>query len=98
MAVELSRRVDLLHDALVHDDDAIAERHRFGLIVRHEDRRDAEPLVQADQLGAHLHAELCVEIRKRLVHQERDRAAHERPADRNALPLPARECTRLAVQ
>jgi len=50
------------------------------------------------RLGAHLYAELGVEVGERFVHQECDRATHERTTDRDALPLPARERTRLAVE
>ena len=33
--VQLERRADLLNVSLIHDDDAIAHRHRFHLVVRH---------------------------------------------------------------
>ncbi len=69
-AIELVRRRDLLEDALAHDRDAVAHRHRLDLIVRDVDGGDAElPLKRAD-LGAHLHAQLRVEVGERLVHQE----------------------------
>ena len=41
-------------------------------------------------LGAHLDPELRVEVRQRLVHQERLRLAHDRAAHRHPLALPAR--------
>ncbi len=44
------------------------------------------------------HAELRVEVRQRLVHQERARLAHDRAAHRDALPLTARERARLLPQ
>src|SRR5581483_3284684 len=49
-------------------------------------------------LAAHLDTELRVEVRERLVHQERLRIANDRPAHRNPLPLAAREDARLALQ
>ena len=39
MIEDILRRADLLHDAVLHDDDAVAERHRFGLVVRYIDER-----------------------------------------------------------
>ena len=62
------------------------------------DRRRPEALLDAQDLGARLHAQLGVEVRERLVHEERGRLAHDRAAERDALPLPARERLRLAVE
>ena len=44
--VDLARRADLLDPAGVHHGDAVRHRHRLLLIVGHEDRRDAELLLQ----------------------------------------------------
>ena len=60
------------------------------------DDRGVEVLVEALQLRAHLHAELGVEVRERLVHQECARIAHQRPPERHALLLAARKLARLA--
>ena len=78
--------------------DAVAERHRLGLVVGHVDGGHAEPRVQLGERGAHADAQLGVEVRERLVHQERLRLAHDRAAHRDALPLAARELRRLAVE
>jgi hypothetical protein len=51
----------------------------------------------APDLGAHLHAQLGVEVGERLVEQEDLRVAHDGAAHRDALPLPARELARVAV-
>ena len=48
--------------------------------------------------GAHPDAELRVEVRERLVHQERARLAHDRAPHRDALPLAAGELRRPAVE
>ena len=40
--VGLVRRADLLGAALVHHHDAVGQRHRLGLVVRHQDRRGAD--------------------------------------------------------
>ena len=96
--VELHRRADLLQHARAHHGHAVAERHGLGLVVRHVDHRGAELLLQPRHLGAHLDAQLGVEVRERLVHQERRRVAHDRAAHGHALALAARELRRLAVE
>ncbi len=96
--VEEVRRADLLDLALVHHHHAIGERHRLDLIVRDVDRGGAHLLVHALDLGAHLHAQLGVEIGERLVEQEDLRIAHDRAAHGDALALPAGELARLAVE
>jgi hypothetical protein len=47
--------------------------------------------VQRLDLGAHLHAQLGVEIRQRLVEQEHLRIAHDGAAHGDALALAARK-------
>ena len=98
LVVEHLRRVDLLQAPGVHHRDAVAHRHRLDLVVRDVDRRHVEPPLELVDLGPHLHAELRVEVREGLVHQERLGLAHDRPAHRDALALAARERARLALQ
>src|SRR5205085_1946378 len=78
VAVELLGRVHLLELALAHDGDVVAHRHRLGLIVRDVDRGRPELALDAPDLGAHLDAQLRVEVRERLVHQEDLRFTHDR--------------------
>ena len=52
--------------------------------------------MQLLDLGSHLHAQLGVEIRQRLVKQEHLRVAHDRASHRDALPLPAGELPGIA--
>ena len=54
--------VVLLQHAARKYGDAIAERHRLDLIVSDMDGRDAEPGMEPAEFGAHLHAQLGVEI------------------------------------
>ena len=54
--------------------------------------------MELHELCAHLHAELGVEIGERLVHEEGRRVAHDRAAHRHALPLAARQGSRLALE
>ena len=59
--------------------DSLAKRHRFDLVVRDVDRRDAEALVQPGDLTPHRDAQLGVEIGERLVHQKRPSARGPSP-------------------
>jgi hypothetical protein len=54
--------------------------------------------VQLLDLGAHLHAQLGVEVGQRLVEQEHRRLAHDGAAHGDALALAAGELARLALR
>ncbi len=56
-----------------------------------------KPLLEPRHLGTHLHAQLRVEVRQRLVHQERGRVAHDRAAHRDPLALATGEVRRFAL-
>ena len=98
VVVELHRRGDLLELAAEHDRHAVAQRHGLGLVVGHVDRGGVEPVLDPRHLGAHLHAQLGVEVRQRLVHQERLRVADDRAPHRDALALAAGQVRRLALE
>ena len=80
--------------SLPHDDHPVAHRHRLDLVVGHVDRRRADLALDAGDLGAHLHAQLRVEVRQRLVHEQDSRVPHDRAAHRDPLPLAARQAAR----
>ena len=52
----------LFDEPLVHDDDAVAQGHGLGLVVRHVDDRRLEAMVQAFQFGPHFDPEFGVEV------------------------------------
>ena len=54
--------------------------------------------MDAGELGAHLDAELEVEVGQRLVHEERPRAPDQRAGQRDALLLAARHLRGPALQ
>ena len=76
--VDRLRLVELLQLALVHDRDARGERHRLDLVVGDVDRGLADPVVQLLDLGAHLDAELGVEVGQ--AARRRGRARGRAPA------------------
>ena len=45
--------------------------------------------MQLGEFGAHMHAQLGVQVGQRLVEQKPERLAHDGASDRNALPLAA---------
>jgi hypothetical protein len=55
-------------------------------------------MLHAGDLGAHLDAQLGVEVGQRFVHQEGVRMTNNGPAHGNALPLPPRQGLRLAIE
>ena len=56
-AVDFGRRTDLLNFTRIHDDDLVGHRQRLFLIVRDEDERDADLLLDVFELLLHLLAE-----------------------------------------
>ncbi len=95
--VQAGRIGQLLVATVVHDGDAIGHRHRFFLVVGHEDERDPDLLLDPFQLDLHLLAQLQVECAERLVEQEDGRPVDERPGERDPLGLPTRDLGRLAA-
>ena len=96
--VDLLRRCELLHRAVLHHRDEVGHGHGFQLIMGYVDGGRAELQMKTLQLRAHGDAQLGIEIAQRLVHQEHHGVAHHRPPERDPLPLPAREMARLAVE
>ena len=94
LRVDLLRRGDLLHRAVLHHDDAVGERQRLVLVVRDVDGRATELGVDAPNLGARFDPQLRVQVRQRLVHQDQRRLDHDRACDRDALLLAAGELPR----
>jgi hypothetical protein len=96
--VDLGRRADLNDVSLDHDGDAARHRHRLGLVMGHVDKGGFQLAMQLGEFGAHMHAQLGIEIGQRFVEQKPERLAHDGASDRHALPLPARQLSRLASE
>jgi len=91
VVVHVERRADLLDFAVLHDNDFVAHGHGLDLVVGDVDHGGLEAIVQLDELGAHLDAELGVEVGERFVEEEYFGIAHDGAADRDALALAARK-------
>ena len=73
---DLQRWSVLLDLPVTHDDDHVAHRHRFHLVVSHVHHRGLEPPVELDELLAHGDAQVGVQVAERLVEQEHLGIAH----------------------
>src|SRR5690606_7163106 len=70
----------------------------FRLVVRNVNERCIQLLMQFGDLKPHLHPQLCVEVGKRLVHEEYLRVTDYGTAERDPLPLTTGESLRLPVE
>ncbi len=95
--VDVGRRADLLDPALAHDDDPVRQRQRLLLVVGDVHGRDPELALDRADLLAQRDPDLRVERRQRLVEQQDLRLDGERPGQRDALLLAARQLVRVAV-
>src|SRR5699024_9711051 len=96
--VQVLRGIDLLDDAVLHDDDAVAHGHGLGLVMGNVDEGGGQLLVQLDDLGAHAGTQLGVQVGQRLVQQEDGRVTDHGAAQSDTLALAARQSLGLAVQ
>ena len=93
---EITNRGALRDAPALDDDDVVCEGDHIIEEMCDDDRRSAPlPDVPAE-FCAHLFADLDIEGRQRLVEQEQFRITGERPAECNALGLPAGELWRAA--
>ena len=95
--VDLVRRRGLLHAALVDDHDLLGDLQRLLLVVRDEDRRHVDLVVEAAQPRAQLLADAGVERAERLVEQQHLRLDGQRAGERHPLALAAGELARVAL-
>ena len=92
--VERRRLVELDDRAVLQHGDAVGDRQRLVLVVRHEDRGRAGLADHLDHLAPHARPELHVDRRERLVEQHELRPRGERPGERDALAFAAGEVMR----
>ena len=53
-------RADLLNEAVLHNHDAVAQRHGFRLVMRYINERGVDALPELNEFRAHLVSELGV--------------------------------------
>ena len=98
MVVDIVGSAQLLHHAALHDGDARSQGHGLDLVVRDVHAGDAAGLVQALDLGAHLHPQLGVQVGQGLVKQKQLGVARQGPAHGHPLALATRQLRRPAVE
>jgi hypothetical protein len=96
--VQLGRVRDLFQPAVAHDADPVGHGQRLFLVVRDEDRRRAEPLLQGADLLPQLQPDLGVERGQRLVEQQHVRLDRQRPRQRDTLLLAAGQLVRVLAR
>jgi len=96
-AIHLLRRALLLDLTVIQQQNAVRNRHRLVLVVRHHQRRQAQLDDQLTQKDARLFAQFGVEVRQRLIQQDHRRVIHQRTADGDALLLSAGKLVRMAL-
>src|SRR5829696_5522668 len=95
--VEFARAADLLDLALVHEDDLLGHLHGLLLVVRDEQGRNVDLVVELLEPRPQLLAHARVEGAEGLV-EEKDLGLHgQRTSERHALALPARELVGIAM-
>src|SRR5438876_2264778 len=97
LLVNLARRADLDDSALVHHRDLVRKRERLGLIVGHIYRREIEIALQPLELRSHAVAQLGIEIRERLIQQQKLWLHHQGACEREALLLASRKLGGIAI-
>ena len=97
--IEDALRLAGILDASVNEyGDAVADAHCFGVIVGYIENRAGETLPNADHGVANRTAQRRIDVRKRLVEQQRGRIGKQRSRDRGALTFAAGELTRPAIE
>jgi hypothetical protein len=89
--IDLFRSAGLFDRPVVHDNDAVGQSQRLGLVVGDEDHCHASLLLDALQLRAHFETKASVEIGQGLIEQENFRLHDHGPGERHTLLLAPRE-------
>src|SRR4029079_15978028 len=92
--IEVAGRSLLDQTSLREDGDAVAELEGLLLIVGHEQRRQMELSLDRPQAETQLAADASVERAERLVEEQDLGPVRERPGQRHALLLAARQLRR----
>ena len=96
--VNVKRGIDLLNDAVFHNTNAVAHRHRLNLVVRHIDHCGFKAGVQLGDFGAHLHAHFGIEIGERFVEQKHFRLPDDCASHGDTLALSSGKSFRASLE
>ena len=90
VTIEIDGRADLLNPARPHDDDFVSKGHGLHLIMGDIDHGGLSTLVQTGNFQSRLQPQSRIDIGQRLIEQKHLGIAHNCPANRHTLTLPAR--------
>jgi hypothetical protein len=93
---EFQSLAGLFYAACIHHRDSVSYRESFLLIVSHQNRCDAEALLQGSQLISHPKADVAVQVGEGFVEQQHRRFDHECTRQGNTLLLSSRQFRRLS--
>ena len=96
--IQVLRSINLLDNAVLHNDDTGCHGHSLDLVVGNVDKSGTDAVVQLGQLGSHGCTELCVQVGQRLVKQEYHGVTDDCTSQRNTLFLTAGQSLRLSVE
>ena len=85
-----------MDDALLHDDNQVADAHCFFLVVRNEDGCNAGLPLNPGKFFPSLQAKTRIKVRKRLVKKQHARRLHKGAGDGDTLLLTAGELVGLS--
>jgi hypothetical protein len=95
--VHLDRRSDLTDSSVLQHDDPVTHGQSLVLVVRYEDGRDVDLLLQPLEPFSRAIAQFGVEVRERLVQQQQVRRMREGPGECHTLLLTAGELMRVSL-
>ena len=98
IVVEVLGGVNLLDETVLHNYDAGAHGHSFGLVMGNIDEGGLEALMELGDLSSHLNAQLSIEVGKRFVHKEDLGLTNDGTTESNALSLTAGKSLGLTVE
>ena len=98
LVVKLLRRINLLDDTVLHNNDTGSHGHSFDLVMCNVDEGCAESLVKLCKLGSHGSTELSIEVGKRFVEKEYLRLTDDSTTESNSLTLTTGQSLGLSVE
>ena len=98
LVIKVLRSVDLLDDAVLHNDDARCHGHSLDLVMRNVDEGGLELLMKLGELGSHRCTQFSIEVGERLVEQEDLRLTDYCTAESDTLLLTTGKSLGLTVE
>ena len=95
--IDFVRRADLLDMPLVQHDDTVCRLQSFFLVMRHQDARNVQFVMQSPKPASQLLSDFGIQCAKGFIKQEQFRFHGQRSGQGHALTLPSGKLVRIAV-